>query len=203
MENSSSSNSISSVLTIVNSIFDEDISISDIESLEFQNDIENYLLSDNETMDVTQEFEIENDSEVKMDDGETIFPGSHINSKQFGFIFLFLVHKMKLSKNHRGNLYRAFKYILPENNKLPPSYASIVKSHLNDSIKPSILKMCNFCEKKLNQSSCDNENCSKPDNMPAGLRSTYDTIIFNAEMQIIEVLERNWNEIQDYKSNFF
>jgi hypothetical protein len=65
------------------------------------------------------------------------------------------------------------------------------------------LKMCNFCEKKLNQSSCDNENCSKPDNMPAGLRSTYDTIIFNAEMQIIEVLERNWNEIQDYKSNFF
>jgi hypothetical protein len=63
--------------------------------------------------------------------------------------------------------------------------------------------MCNFCEKKLNQSTCDNENCSKPENMPAVLRSTYDTIIFNAELQIIEVLERNWNEIQDYKSKIF
>jgi hypothetical protein len=63
--------------------------------------------------------------------------------------------------------------------------------------------MCNFSEKKLNQSTCDNENCSKPENMPAVLRSTYDTIIFNAELQIIEVLERNWNEIQDYKSKIF
>ena len=58
-----------------------------------------------------------------------------------------------------------------------------------------------ICEKKLNQGSCDYENCTKPDNIPAGLRSTYDTIIFNAEMQIVEVLERNWNDIQDYKNS--
>ena len=203
MENSNSSASISSNLTFINSIFDENISLSDEDSQDFFEDPGRYDSSDNETMDVTQDFENEKIPGEETDYDRKIFPGSTIDTKQFGFIFLFLVHKMKLSKNHRKILFRAFKYILPEDNNLPQSYEAIVKRHLKDSLKPDILKMCNFCETTLHGGSCNNENCSKPENIPKGLRSTYDTIVFDAELQIVEVLERNWNEIQDYRSKIF
>ena len=34
------------------------------------------------------------------------------------------------------------------------------------------------------------------------MRLSYETIIFDAEQQIRDVLERNWKEIQEYKGNF-
>ena len=38
--------------------------------------------------------------------------------------------------------------------------------------------------------------------LPKGVRLSYETIIFDAEQQIRDFLERNWKEIQEYKGNF-
>ena len=59
MENSNSSASISSNLTFINSIFDETLSLSDEDSQDYFEDPGRYDSSDNETMDVTQDFENE------------------------------------------------------------------------------------------------------------------------------------------------
>ena len=69
---------------------------------------------------------------------QKIYKGSDLNTKQYGFIFLFLVHKMKLPQNQRDNLFRFIKYILPEyilreDNYLPSSYESVIKSYSKDS----------------------------------------------------------------------
>ena len=72
-------------------------------------------------------------------------------------------------------------------------------SILNESVKPHIIKMCNFCEEQLVENSCQNMNCTKPESLPKGERTNYETIIFDAKKQIIDGLEKNWEEILDYK----
>ena len=88
---------------------------------------------------------------------------------------------------------------MPEDNGLPHSYAAIIKKYLNESVKPHIIKMCNFCEEQLVENSCPNMNCTKPESLPKGERTNYETIIFDAKKQIIDGLEKNWEEILDYK----
>jgi hypothetical protein len=90
--------------------------------------------------------------------------------------------------------------LLPEKNNLNPSYSSIIKHHLKASEKPTLIKFCSFCELNLVNGKCNNADCSKPENLPKGVRKNYETVIFNAEQQIIDVLERHWVDIQEYKS---
>jgi hypothetical protein len=199
-----STDSLKSLFSLCNTIFDEDISLSDIDSnQDFLENLNEYLLSDIESVDESDGPASNSNFDGYSNVEEKIFMGSQLSVKQFSFTFLFLVHKMKLPRNQRDNLFRFFKYVLPENNQLPSSYASIVKNYLKDSITPTITKMCSFCENELNSASCINENCSKPLTVPRGVKTSYETIIFDAEAQIKDILERNWNEIEEYKSKSF
>ena len=147
----------------------------------------------------------EEDDKMDADYNETdrdqtpIFPGSKIKTKQFGFIFTFMAHKMKLARNQRDNFYRFIKYLLPAESRIPASYKAIIKNTFKDSIKPVIMKSCTFCQKTLESNQCTNLDCKRPNDVPKGVKLSYDTIIFDAKIQVIEKLEKNWSEIQVYK----
>ena len=135
MNTSMSTDSLKSLFSLCNTIFDEDISLSDIDSnQDFLENLNEYLLSDIESVDGSDGPASNSNFDGYRNVEEKIFIGSQLSVKQFCFIFLFLVHKMKLPRNQRDNLFRFFKYVLPENNQLPSSYASIVKNYLKDSI---------------------------------------------------------------------
>ena len=115
-----STDSLRSLISLTNTIFDDDNSLLDLDSnQDFLENLNEYLLSDNESVDEIGSLGINEPSNAKSFEEEKIFFGSQFSVKQFGFIFLFLVHKMKLPRNQRDNLFRVFKYILPKNNKLP------------------------------------------------------------------------------------
>ena len=202
MQRTPSSNSFSPLISFANSIFDdEDFESSDFESdNDFIHELSDYLESESEYLDEKIN-DMDHSTNITNED-QKIYKGSDLNTKQYGFIFLFLVHKMKLPQNQIDNLFRFIKYILPEDNCLPSSYESVVKSYLKDSIKPTIIKMCYFCEMALIDGLCNNKDCSKPASLPKGVRKNYETIIFDANQQIRDVLERNWQDIQEYKGKF-
>ena len=131
-----------------------------------------------------------------------IFPGSKIKANQFGFIFTFMAHKMKLARNQRDNFFRFIKYLLPAESQIPASYKAIIKRTFNDSIKPVLMKSCTFCHKSLVSNQCSNSNCKRPNDVPKGIKLSYDAIIFDAKLQVIEKLEKNWDEILAYKGDF-
>ena len=195
-----SNDSFESLISLVSSMNDEAHSSSEFDETDFVNKMENYLNSDFESDNEPKINRQESFSRAEnLDDEKMIFQGSSLNLKQFSFAFLFLVHKMKLAKIHRENLYRFFKYLLPQSNGLPQSYAGIVKKYLKESIKPRIIKMCNFCEEIMVENSCPNIICKKPESLPKGERNIYETIIFDAKQQIVDGLEKNWEEILAYK----
>jgi hypothetical protein len=201
MQKSASSDSLLSMISLAMSMEDNESGNSDIQSeKEFLEELANYLDSENESMDDIQENYIEKSVCSSFNEERKIYEGSQLNVNQFNFLFLFIVHKMKLPLNQRDNLFKFIKYLLPEKNNLNSSYSSIIKHYLKAFEKPTLIKFCSFCELNLVNGICNNADCSKPENLPKGVRKNYETIIFNAEQQIIDVVERHWVDIQDYKS---
>ncbi len=202
MQRNLSVESISSLISLVSTICDQTNLSSDSDDTDFIGEMEDYLESATEAdslLNIASSLIDSSNQEKCLKDEEKIFEGSKLSVNQFSFAFLFLVHKMKLSKFHRDYLYRFIKYFVPEKNYLPSSYSAIIKKFFKDTIKPNIIKMCNFCEEKIVDKDCTNQNCSKPEAVPKGVQLSYETIIFDSKRQIEESLEKNWVEIEDYK----
>jgi hypothetical protein len=197
MIKSSSSQSISSLLSLNHSFISENDEQSEFDTdTDFIQEHFDYFDSD---IEMTEEEQNSSKDKSVLKEATKIFLGSPISLKQFCFLFLYFAHKMKIAANQRQNLFRFLTYLLPEDNNLPRSYASLLKKYFTDQLSPKIIKNCYFCETSLVEGICTNVSCDKPHSIPKGVKTAYETIIFDAEHQLVDVLERNWKQIEEYK----
>ena len=124
---------------------------------------------------------------------------SNLNLKHFCLSFLWISQKMKIAKTHRDLLLKFIKNLINNgDNFIPNSYNNLIASTIGQNIKVKLQKNCKFCQRKVEENDCSYKDWRKPETL--NLSSfTFDSIIFDLKLQLVQILEANWIEIKNYK----
>jgi hypothetical protein len=135
-------------------------------------------------------------NEFKNTNYEFIYVNSRLTLSEFSLFYRWLCQKMKLNKINRNLLLSFIKTILPKDNIVPTSYYKLLKK-LNKKTKVSkkCFKICSNCY-GLFKNGCQNE-CQNQK-----LKKSIDALVFDFKYHLTYIIQKYWNEIQQYKGKF-
>lgn len=129
---------------------------------------------------------------------EFIYASSRLTLPEFNLFYRWLCQKMKLNKTNRNLLLSFIKTILPKDNIIPTSYYMLLKKlNKKTQVTKKCFKICSNCY-CLYKNGCENETCQNPKS-----KKSIDALVFDFNYHLTSIIQRYWNEIQQYKSNLF
>jgi hypothetical protein len=142
------------------------------------------------------EEDIENQYDHEKERSKYIYSDSKLNVQEFSQLFRCLCQKLELKKKSRNILLDFIRNILPVDNIVPCSYYLLTKYFFDKFGKSKkAFKICSECYSRYDKN-CENLcNNSKK-------QKSIDALVFDFEKQIKRIIEKNWDKIQVYKSNF-
>ena len=155
-------------------------------SLNYEQNEEYADLFDDEGLEENEQDEFKNPNY------EFIYENSRLTLSEFSLFYRCLCQKMKLNRINRNLLLSFNKTILPKDNIVPTSYYKLLKK-LNKKTKVSkkCFKICSNCY-GLFKNECQNQK----------LKKSIDALVFDFKYHLTYIIQKYWNEIQQYKGKF-
>ena len=155
-------------------------------SLNYEQNEEYADLFDDEGLEENEQDEFKNTNY------EFIYMNSRLTLSEFSLFYRWLCQKMKLNRINRNLLLSFNKTILPKDNIVPTSYYKLLKK-LNKKTKVSkkCFKICSNCY-GLFKNECQNQK----------LKKSIDALVFDFKYHLTYIIQKYWNEIQQYKGKF-